>query len=159
MKKYFLTFLDMKTKNKIIISSIFSLCLVFFVVFFYERLSSRNVENSYVSIDDIFIKNWEKPRKDVIDDSDKYKNNTEIINSIENRDLIGIRMASNNNIESISNLLKGKEPKIKKLLENITLEDIELIKEKIKREGHENSRTWNYFLKIAEFEYEKKWSN
>gem|GEM_PF-6624210 len=57
MKKYFLKFLDMKTKNKIIISSIFSLCLVFFVVFFYERLSSRNVENSYVSIDDIFIKN------------------------------------------------------------------------------------------------------
>ena len=151
--------LSMKIKNKIIISSVFSLCLVFFVVFFYERLSSRNVENSYVLIDDIFIKNWEKPRKDVIDDSDKYKNNTEIINSIENRDLIGIRMASNNNIESISNLLKGKEPKIKKLLENITLEDIDLIKQKIKNEANENSITWDYFLKIAEFEYEKKWSN
>ena len=73
-----------------------------------------------------------------------------------NRDLIRIRMASNNNIESISNLLKGKEPKIKKLLENITLEDIDLIKQKIKNEANENSRTWNYFLKIAEFEYEKK---
>ena len=68
-------------------------------------------------------------------------------------------MASNNNIESISNLLKGKEPKIKKLLENITLEDIDLIKQKIKNEANENSITWDYFLKIAEFEYEKKWSN
>lgn len=150
----------MRIKNKIIISSFFSLCLVFFVVFFYERLSSRNVENSYVLIDDIFIKNWEKPRKDVIDNSDKYKNNTEIINSIDSWDLIAIGMSSSTKVSSISDSLKSKEPKIKKLLENITLEDIEIIKEKIKREGHENSRTWNYFLKIAEFEYEnKKWSN
>ena len=150
----------MKTKNKIIISSIFSLCLAFFIVFFYERLSSRNVENSYVLIDDIFIKNWEKPRKDIIDDSDKYKNNTEIINSIDSWDLIAIGMSSSTKVSSISDPLKSKEPKIKKLLENITLEDIDLIKEKIKKEGKENSRTWNYFLKIAEFEYEnKKWSN
>ena len=150
----------MRIKNKIIISSFFSLCLVFFVLFFYERLSSRNVENSYVLIDDIFIKNWEKPRKDVIDNSDKYKNNTEIINSIDSWDLIAIGMSSSTKVSSISDSLKSKEPKIKKLLENITLEDIEIIKEKIKREGHENSRTWNYFLKIAEFEYEnKKWSN
>ena len=150
----------MRIKNKIIISSFFSLCLVFFVVFFYERLSSRNVENSYVLIDDIFIKNWEKPRKDVIDNSDKYKNNTEIINSIDSWDLIAIGMSSSTKVSSISDSLKSKEPKIKKLLENITLEDIEIIKEKIKREGHENSRTWNYFLKIAEFEYEnKKWRN
>ena len=150
----------MRIKNKIIISSFFSLCLVFFVVFFYERLSSRNVENAYVLIDDIFIKNWEKPRKDVIDNSDKYKNNTEIINSIDSWDLIAIGMSSSTKVSSISDSLKSKEPKIKKLLENITLEDIEIIKEKIKREGHENSRTWNYFLKIAEFEYEnKKWSN
>ena len=150
----------MRIKNKIIISSIFSLCLVFFVVFFYERLSSRNVENSYVLIDDIFIKNWEKPRKDVIDNSDKYKNNTEIINSIDSWDLIAIGMSSSTKVSSISDSLKSKEPKIKKLLENITLEDIDLIKEKIKKEGKENSRTWNYFLKIAEFEYKnKKWSN
>ena len=152
--------LNMKTKNKIIISSVFSFCLVFFVVFFYERLYSRNVENSYVLIDDIFIKNWEKPRKDVIDDSDKYKNNTEIINSIDSWDLYSISMLADDDVEFTSDFLKSKKPKIKKLLENITLEDIEIIKEKIKREGHENSRTWNYFLKIAEFEYEnKKWSN
>ena len=146
----------MKTKNKIIISSVFSFCLVFLVVFFYERLYSRNVENSYVLIDDIFIINWEQHRKDVVDDSDKYKNNTEIINSIDSWDLIAIGMSSSTKVSSISDSLKSKEPKIKKLLENITLEDIELIKEKIKRVGHENSRTWNYFLKIAEFEYENK---
>ena len=154
----------MKTKNKIIISSIFSLCLVFFIVFFYERLSSRNAENSYVLIDDIFIKNWEKPRKDVIDDSDKYKNNTEIINSIDSWDLIAIGMSSSTKVSSISDSLKSKEPKIKKLLENITLEDIDLIK-KIVNEEHKKGSTfnnykWDYFLKIAEFEYEnKKWSN
>ena len=151
--------LNMRIKNKIIISSIFSLCLVFFVVFFYERLSSRNVENSYVLIDDIFIKNWEKPRKDIIDDSDKYKNNTEIINSIDSWDLYSISMLADDDVEFTSDFLKSKKPKIKKLLENITLEDIEIIKEKIKKEGKENSRTWNYFLKIAEFEYEKRWSN
>ena len=146
----------MKTKNKIIISSIFSLCLVFFIVFFYERLSSRNAENSYVLIDDIFIKNWEQPRKDIIDDSDKYKNNTEIINSIDSWDLYSISMLADDDVEFTSDFLKSKKPKIKKLLENITLEDIEIIKEKIKKEGKENSRTWNYFLKIAEFEYENK---
>ena len=150
----------MKTKNKIIISSIFSLCLVLFIVFFYERLSSRNAENSYVLIDDIFIKNWEQPRKDIIDDSDKYKNNTEIINSIGDWDLYSISMLANDDVELMSNFLKSKEPKFKKLLENITLEDIDLIK-KIVNEEHKKGSTfnnykWDYFLKIAEFEYENK---